>query len=58
VAKALEGPLSASTPASCIQLHPAVIVVLDREAAGCLTNQEYYRQESSRLSVLLPEWLR
>jgi glucosamine-6-phosphate deaminase len=58
VAKALEGPLGASTPASCIQLHPAVIAVLDREAAGCLTNQEYYRQESSRLSVLLPEWLR
>ncbi|HSE57221.1 MAG TPA: glucosamine-6-phosphate deaminase [Nitrospiraceae bacterium] len=36
VAKALEGPLSASTPASSIQLHPGVILVLDREAAASL----------------------
>lgn len=49
VAKAVEGPLSAFTPASSIQLHPRVILVLDREAAGSLNNQEYYRQESSQV---------
>ncbi|NGZ09056.1 MAG: glucosamine-6-phosphate deaminase [Nitrospira sp. LK70] len=49
VAKAVEGPLSAFTPASSIQLHPNVILVLDREAAGCLKNQEYYRQQSSQV---------
>jgi len=58
VANALEGPLSASNPASSIQLHPTAILVLDRDAASFLTNQEYYRQEASQLRVLLPEWLR
>src|SRR5215471_5695886 len=56
VAKAVEGPLSASIPASCIQLHSKAIVMLDREAAGLLRNQEYYQREASRLTVLLPEW--
>ncbi|MDF0666218.1 MAG: glucosamine-6-phosphate deaminase [Nitrospira sp.] len=49
VAKAVEGPLSAFTPASSIQLHPNVVLVLDREAAGSLKNQEYYRQQSSHM---------
>jgi glucosamine-6-phosphate deaminase len=49
VAKALEGPLSAFMPASSIQLHPSVALVLDREAAGSLSNQEYYRQQSSQV---------
>lgn len=49
VAKAVEGPLSAFIPASSIQLHPNVILVLDREAAGSLKNQEYYRQQSSQV---------
>lgn len=49
VAKAVEGPLSAFIPASSIQLHPSVVLVLDREAAGSLTNQEYYRQQSSQV---------
>ncbi|MGE3977968.1 MAG: glucosamine-6-phosphate deaminase [Nitrospira sp.] len=49
VAKSLEGPLSAFIPASSIQLHPNVVVVLDREAAGSLKNQEYYRQQSSQV---------
>lgn len=49
VAKAVEGPLSAFTPVSSIQLHPRVVLVLDRETAGSLKNQEYYRQESSQV---------
>lgn len=58
VAKAVDGPLTASTPASAIQLHPAVIVVLDKEAAARLTNAAYYRREASHLETLLPDWLR
>ncbi|HET6674448.1 MAG TPA: glucosamine-6-phosphate deaminase [Nitrospiraceae bacterium] len=58
VAKAVEGPLTASIPASAIQLHPAVIVVLDKPAAARLTNAAYYRREASHLETLLPDWLR
>lgn len=58
IAKALEGPLSAFTPASSIQLHPSVVLVLDREAASSLNNQEYYRQQSSQAMALLPERLK
>ncbi len=58
IAKAIEGPLSAATPASSIQLHTSTIVVLDRNAASALTNQEYYLQEAAQLAVLLPESLR
>jgi glucosamine-6-phosphate deaminase len=58
IAKAIEGPLSAATPASSIQLHISTILVLDRNAASALTNQEYYLQEAAQLAVLLPEWLR
>jgi glucosamine-6-phosphate deaminase len=58
VAKAVEGPLSASIPASSIQLHPNSILILDHEAASSLRNQEYYRHEASQLEALLPDWLR
>jgi glucosamine-6-phosphate deaminase len=43
VAAAVEGPLSASVPASAIQLHPRATVVVDEEAASLLAEQEYYR---------------
>ena len=43
VARALEGPLSAMTPASAIQLHPRVTVYVDEDAAGSLANIDYYR---------------
>lgn len=39
VRDALEGPVSSETPASAIQLHPEVSVVLDREAASLLSTQ-------------------
>jgi len=42
VAAALEGPLSASCPASAIQLHPRATVLLDPEAAAQLRLTEYY----------------
>ena len=43
VAGALEGPLTASLPASAIQLHAHVTVVLDEAAASRLRFAEYYR---------------
>lgn len=43
VASAIEGPLSAQCPASVIQLHPRVTVVIDEAAASELRNREYYR---------------
>jgi len=43
VAAAVEGPVSALLPASAIQLHPHVTVVLDEAAASQLQLADYYR---------------
>ncbi|BBY28075.1 glucosamine-6-phosphate deaminase [Mycolicibacterium sediminis] len=43
VAAAVEGPLTASCPASVLQLHPHVTVVVDEAAAARLTNADFYR---------------
>jgi glucosamine-6-phosphate deaminase len=43
IAAAVEGPLTASHPASVIQLHPHVTVVLDEGSASQLSNLAYYR---------------
>ena len=58
VAKAVEGPVTASVPASALQLHPAAILILDRKAASRLRNKKYYRAEAARMTALLPDWLR
>ena len=44
VARAVEGPVSASCPASVLQLHPHATVVLDEAAASSLENLSYYRE--------------
>jgi glucosamine-6-phosphate deaminase len=44
VAATVEGPVSASCPASVLQLHPHVTVVLDPTAASRLRLLDYYRQ--------------
>lgn len=43
VAAALEGPVSASTPGSVVQLHPTVTVIVDEDAASQLAHADYYR---------------
>jgi len=43
VAGAVEGPVSASLPASVIQLHPEVLVLVDEAAAAHLRYADYYR---------------
>ena len=44
VAASVEGPLSASCPASVLQLHPHVTVLLDPAAASRLDRLGYYRE--------------
>ncbi|MCW4386061.1 glucosamine-6-phosphate deaminase [Salinibacterium sp. SYSU T00001] len=43
VAGALEGPVSASTPGSVVQLHPHVTAIVDAAAASRLRFADYYR---------------
>lgn len=38
----VEGPITSSVPASALQLHPKVTVVLDRPAAAELSNIDYF----------------
>ena len=42
-AAAVEGPVTTSCPASVLQLHPHVMVVVDNAAATQLANAEFYR---------------
>jgi len=42
VARAVEGPLAASCPASVVQLHPHATVLLDEAAAADLEHGDYY----------------
>jgi glucosamine-6-phosphate deaminase len=42
VAAALEGPLTASVPASVLQWHADTVVCLDEAAAAGLRNRQYY----------------
>jgi glucosamine-6-phosphate deaminase len=44
VAAAVEGPVSASCPASALQLHPHATVLLDPAAAARLERLDYYRE--------------
>lgn len=43
VACTVEGPVSAMCPASVLQLHPRVKIIIDEEAAGDLEKQDYYK---------------
>jgi len=43
IAAAVEGPVTAMNPASALQLHPVVKVVLDEPAAARLSKADYYR---------------
>ena len=42
VGKMVEGPLTAMCPASVLQMHQRVTVILDEAAAGGLRNRDYY----------------
>lgn len=54
VAAAVEGPVSASVPASALQLHPAAMVVIDEAAAGGLAHRAYHAEVAAHR----PAWQR
>lgn len=43
VSRAVEGPVTASCPASALQLHPVAKVIIDADAAQLLKRKNYYR---------------
>jgi len=55
-AKAIEGPVTASVPASALQLHQHVKFVIDEDAASKLKNIDYYRWTAENKPRAL-EWL-
>ncbi|MGH2930669.1 MAG: glucosamine-6-phosphate deaminase, partial [Solirubrobacteraceae bacterium] len=52
VAAAVEGPVSASCPASVLQFHPHASVLLDQAAAARLDRLAYY----SEVYAAKPAW--
>jgi glucosamine-6-phosphate deaminase len=42
IAKCVEGPVTAMSPASALQFHPEVTIVVDEAAAAGLHLKEYY----------------
>jgi glucosamine-6-phosphate deaminase len=52
IAAAVEGPLSATCPASVLQLHPHVSVLLDEAAAEGLERADHYRE----VYAAKPDW--
>ena len=57
VAKAVEGPITASATASVLQIHPDATVVLDQAAASRLRNRTYYQRVLKMTAKLTPNRL-
>jgi|SRR5688572_7654357 glucosamine-6-phosphate deaminase len=57
IAKAIEGPLTASVSASALQLHPDVRVLLDEDAAATLAHRDYYDRVIEQTAKFSPERL-
>ena len=51
VAQMIEGPVSAACPASILQMHRNVTVVLDEEAASALALRDYYELVHPRVAA-------
>lgn len=54
VAAMVEGPVTSMVPASVLQMHPVVKVLLDEAAASCLRKRDYYKYVFDHK----PEWQR
>ena len=54
VAMAVEGPLTASCPASALQWHPQVTFLIDEDAAGALSRLDYYRHVMKTTEGMTP----
>jgi glucosamine-6-phosphate deaminase len=49
---AIEGPVTSMVPASVLQMHPDVTIMVDSAAGQLLSNQDYYREsESNRVRL-------
>jgi glucosamine-6-phosphate deaminase len=57
VAEAIEGPITASVTASCLQLHPDVTFVIDEAAGARLKQREYYRRVMELTARFTPDRL-
>ncbi len=57
VAEAIEGPITASVTASCLQLHPDVTFVIDEEAGARLKQRDYYRRVMEMTARFTPNRL-
>ena len=57
IAKAVEGPVTASASASALQLHADVTVIVDEAAARDLQERDYYRRVAKMTSRYTPERL-
>ncbi|WP_299940317.1 glucosamine-6-phosphate deaminase [uncultured Microbulbifer sp.] len=49
----VEGPVSAWCPASALQMHPATVVIIDRAAAGALSDPDFFRHIEAENQALL-----
>jgi glucosamine-6-phosphate deaminase len=57
VAEAIEGPVTASVTASCLQLHPDVTFVIDEAAGARLKQRDYYRRVMEMTAKFTPNRL-
>jgi glucosamine-6-phosphate deaminase len=57
VAEAIEGPITASLTASCLQLHPDVTFVIDETAGARLKQRDYYRRVMEMTARFTPNRL-
>ena len=57
IAKAIEGPVTASVTASALQLHSEVTFLVDQQAGAQLKQQDYYRRVLEMTAILTPERL-
>ncbi len=57
VAEAIEGPITASVTASCLQLHPDVTFVIDEAAGVRLKQRDYYRRVMEMTARFTPNRL-
>jgi glucosamine-6-phosphate deaminase len=55
VAATVEGPVTASAPASVLQLHPDVVAYVDEAAAAGLVRRRYYLEAEARERALVGE---
>ncbi|HZP39658.1 MAG TPA: glucosamine-6-phosphate deaminase [Methylomirabilota bacterium] len=55
VARAIEGPVTATVTASALQLHPHVTALLDREAAAGLRHLDHYERVMHTTATVTPD---